>query len=163
MTDTPRNEGPEERREADRRNGDQVLAETVNDLVEEMRNIRDGTFEVPGTGRTAIEIAGEHDTLFANQASMNHQLGKVVDYIEGVDIISPLNGNVIGHEPGNREVTAEINSKLGTLIEGTNGGTGREWTPAQRWTIGIALTVFAGLLFVLIPIAIEIASTPGLP
>ncbi len=141
-----------------------MLAEQVNDLVEEMRTIRDGTFEVPGTGRTALEIAGEHDTLFANQASMNHQIGKVVDYIEGVDIISPLNGNIIGHEPGNREITAEINTKLGTLLEtSTNGVSPREWTPAQRWTIGIGLTVFAGLLFVLIPIAIEIASGPGLP
>ncbi len=162
MTDTPRNEGPEERREADRRNGDQVLAEQVNDLVEEMRTIRDGTFEIPGTGRTAIEIAGEHDTLFANQASMNGQLGKVVDYIEGVDIISPLSGNVIGHEPGNREITAEINTKLGTLVEASANGTRREWTPAQRWTIGIGLTLAGGLLFVLIPIILAIA-TGGTP
>lgn len=123
-----------------------MLAKEVKKLTDQMESFTEGTFVVPGTGRTAIEIAGEHDTLFENQKTINGKLDKTIDVVdraivllEGKPIHSPVTKEVTGHEMG-------LAAKVDYFYDAINGGQAmrwkREWTGVQRWVIGL----FAGLL-----------------
>jgi hypothetical protein len=134
-------------RETDRRSEDKMLAQKVEMLIGQMESFSDGTFEVPGTGRTAIEIAHEHDTLFAKQDALLEHNVNIVNLLEGQPIISSITGEQTGRMKG-------LVGQVDELYQGINGGEAlrwkREWTAAQQWVVGLFATTATGIFLLLL-------------
>lgn len=111
-----------------------MLAEKVEELTTQVEKFTTGDFEVPGTGRTALEIASEHDRIFQGQDTIQADIEEISTVLLGTRASDLMGGG--RYDDGLKHKVENIEHQLG------NGGV-RIRLPWSAW-VAIWIAIISG-------------------